>query len=83
MATCATMEQLQACVLRTIKLQMKFRKLAAPREADGGFSSSASVETTSSHAMIAVTPTRGHKLSQKAKKISQPTPERRYLYLMR
>jgi hypothetical protein len=40
MAEMCSMEQMQACGLKTIKLQLKFKKLAAPPPATPDFDSS-------------------------------------------
>lgn len=81
MVTCATMEQLQACGLKSIKLQMKFRKLASPQPAVDCGSPTSSFGSSGSS--VSGTPTRGlgNKLSQKA--IKSLTSERKRLYLMR
>ena len=74
MVTCASMEQLQACGLKTVKLQMRFRKLT-----------SSAVDSTNSGSTVSgtvsSTPTRGRKLTQEG--IKALTPEQKRLYLMR
>ena len=80
MLTCASMEQLQACGLKTVKAQMHFRKVAGTFM--WGSSPAPSVRSeTSGSSTISSTPSRTQKL--KMKEIKQLTPEEKRLYLMK
>ena len=85
MINCATVEQLQACGLKTVKSQMLFRKLVGVLTAKACGSSmcmsSPGMPTTYSNSSDCATPSRRQKL--KMKEIKLLFPEEKRLYLMK
>jgi hypothetical protein len=82
--TCASMEQLQACGLKTVKAQMHFRKVAGTfvwGSSPGPSTPSRGCSVTSNSSTISDAPNRTQKL--RMKEIKQLSPEEKRLYLMK